>query len=111
MKKLLYLLALLLLTAAHARAQQTPITATVVDPRGFAWQAATGMSSIQCAGNSQPYFNRSPLTRTIPITALDGNGKFNDILWDTSTITDVNNAPLACQWRVSLTDACQVATF
>jgi hypothetical protein len=111
MKRLLYLLALLLLTAAHSCAQQTPITATVVDPRGFPWQAATGMSSIQCAGNGQPYYNRSPLTRTIPITGLDGNGKFNQILWDTAVITDVNGAPLSCQWRVSLTDACNVATF
>jgi hypothetical protein len=111
MKRLLYLLALLLLTAAHAHGQSTIVTATVVDPRTFPYQAGTGLFSIQCPGNSMPYNNRAPLTRTIPITGLDGNGKFTQSIWDTSQITDVNNAPMSCQWRVSITDACQVATF
>lgn len=103
-------LALLFLCPA-AFSQQTTVTAHVKDPRGFDWQAATGLASIQCPGNSMPYNNRSPLTRTIPITGLSGTGTFSMQLWDTSQITDVNNAPLSCQWRMSFTDACQVATF
>ena len=90
--ELLYLLALLLLTATHTRGQQTIVTATVVDPRGFAYQAGTGLASIQCPGNSQPYHNRSPLTRTITFPGLSGTGSFTQSLWDTSQITDVNNA-------------------
>ena len=111
MRKLLYLLALLLLTAAHARGQQTVVTATVVDPRGFPYQAGTGLASIQCTGNSQPYHNGSPLTRTITFPGLSGTGSFTQSLWDTSQITDTTGAPLTCQWRMSFTDQCGVATF
>jgi hypothetical protein len=111
MKRLLYLLALLLLTAAHAHGQNTIVTATVVDPRTFPYAGGTGFGSIQCTGNAQPYRNRSPLTRTIPITGLDGNGSFSQSLWDTVGLTDANNAPLTCQWRLSFTDQCNIATF
>jgi len=106
----LYSIASLMLATA-AFSQQTIVTAHVQDPRGFDYQAGYGQSSIQCFQNSQPYFNGSPLTRSIPIPALDGTGSFTQTLWDTSTITDTNGAPLSCQWQISIHDHCAVATF
>jgi hypothetical protein len=111
MKRILFLAVLLALCGAGAHAQNTIVTATVVDPNGNPYQAGFGQSSIQCPGNAQPYRNGSPLTRSIPIPALDGTGSFTVSLWDTVGLTDANGAPLTCQWRVQITDHCQVATF
>ena len=111
MKRILFLILCMGLFGAGARAQNTIVDATVVDPNGLPYQAGFGSDSIQCTGNAQPYLNGSPLTRTIPIPALDGNGHFQVSLWSTTGLTDTNGNPLACQWRISITDHCQVATF
>jgi hypothetical protein len=111
MKKFLFLVALLLLCAAQAHGQNTVVTATVVDPNGVPYQAGTGHFNIQCTANAQPYYNGSPLPRSIVIPALSGTGAFTITVWDTSIPTDTNNNPLSCQWQVQILDHCQVATF
>jgi hypothetical protein len=111
MKRLLLLLGFLLLGAANAQGQQTIVQATVLDPRTFPYQGGGGTFTIQCPGNNQPYVNRSPIPRSIPINTLSGSGSFTTVLYDTSFMTDVNNAPLVCQWKVSINDQCQAAFF
>ena len=111
MRRLLLATALLLLCPFHGRAQNTVVNATVVDPNTVPYQAGTGHFNIKCTGNSQPYYNGSPLPRTIIIPALSGTGFFQIQLWDTSIATDTNSAPLTCQWQAQIMDHCQVATF
>jgi hypothetical protein len=110
MRRLLAIL-LLLLGAAGASAQQTIVSATVIDPNGHPWQAATGHANAQCTGNAQAYYNGSPLPRSITIPALSGTGFFQITLWSTNVVTDTNNQPLTCQWQMQFIDHCQVATF
>lgn len=104
-------LCVLLACAPLGLSQQTQVSGQVLDPRGFPWQAGTGNFVIQCAGNSQPYINGSPVSRNIPLVRLDGTGSFSQALWDTSFLTDVNNQPLSCQWQANFLDNCGVATF
>jgi hypothetical protein len=111
MKRILFLSLFLAMCGSFARGQSTVVTATVVDPNGLPYQAGFGQNSIQCTGNAQPYRNGSPLPRSIPLPSLDGNGHFQISLWDTVGVTDTNGNPLSCQWRISITDHCQVATF
>jgi hypothetical protein len=114
MKRLLFFLAavcVLLACAPLGLSQSTQVSGQVLAPDGFAWQAGTGNFAIQCAGNSQPYINGSPVSRNIPLVRLDGTGSFSQSLWDMSFLTDVNNQPLACQWQANFLDNCGIATF
>jgi hypothetical protein len=96
--KRLVQLAILLLCAVPAFGQQTPVTATVVDPKGQPYTFSSGYASIACPGNQQPTFNGSPLTRTITITGFDGFGKFSMVLWDVNAIQPIN-----CGWKFMIT--------
>lgn len=106
-----YLLIAILAWCPSAFAQQTIVQATVLDPRGFAYQGGGGTFTIQCPGNNQPYVNRTPIPRSIPINTLDGAGHFQQTVYDTSFTTDVNSAPLVCQWKIAVNDQCQAAFF
>lgn len=106
MKKLFFLLAFLLLAAVNAHGQQTVIAATVIGPNGSPYAFGTGSASIACPGNQQPTFNGSPLTRTIPITGIDGFGSFTLKLWDVLAIQ-----PLGCAWTFAITDQCTIGSF
>ena len=106
MKKFFFLLAFLLLAAVDAHGQQTVVTATVIGPNGSPYSFGTGAASIACPGNQQPTFNGSPLTRTIPITGIDGFGSFTLKLWDVLAIQ-----PLGCAWTFAITDQCTIGSF
>jgi hypothetical protein len=110
-KRILFAMLLLLLAAVDLRAQQTVVNATVIDPRGFPYQGGGGTFVISCPANNQPYVGTTPIPRSIPVNTLDGSGHFQQTLYDTNFLVDVNNAPLVCQWKVNINDSCQAAFF
>jgi hypothetical protein len=100
MKRLL-LVAALLLIPSLARAQNTSVTATVLDPSNRAYAFSTGYAALVCPGNQQPTFNGYTVPRTFTIVGFDGNGTF------TQTVYDVNSIqPAGCgyQWHITYQD-------
>lgn len=105
MKRFLIFLAFLLCPLV-SRAQQTPITATVLDPKGNPYQFLTGSASIACPGNQAPLYNGFSVPRTYAITGGNGFGTFNLVLYDVNSIT-----PSGCSYNFFITAGNGITTF
>lgn len=106
MKKILFIIGILFMTASCCDAQQTAIQATVVDPNGFAYQFLTGSASINCPGNQAPLYNGFSVPRNYPITGGDGNGHLTLVLYDVNVLT-----PPGCSYNFAITAQNGITNF
>ena len=105
MKRLFLIVALFFLPSV-ARAQNTFVTATVLDPASRPYTFATGYAALVCPGNQQPTYNGFTVPRTFSITGFDGTGTFTQTVYDVSVIQ-----PVGCgyQWHITWQDG--ITTF
>jgi hypothetical protein len=111
MVKRLIIILILMACPAFLHAQQLTVSATVTGSNG-PWANGTAHASLVCPGNAQAYSGTFPIARDTPTVALDGNGHFSQVLFDTSQLKDVNGSAMTtCSYVFRITEACGISNF
>lgn len=106
MKRCLTLFLLFFGFALSARAQNTVVQATIVDPMGNPYSFGTGGASLVCPGNAAPTHNGTTVNRNYPSIGLDGNGHFQQTVYDVNQLDQTG-----CSYRWTITWKDGVTTF
>jgi hypothetical protein len=111
MKKIIYLLSVLLLAAACTSAQSTTVSGTITDSGGQAWFAGTISFLFRPAASNptaQYMWNGAPFSSSTTIPSnpltLDGTGSFSGLSIPSNTAI----APAGSQWAVTVCPAATV---